>query len=203
MSSNRRLILGLLLLIGIFLVAAGVIRLAGPASREGAPGPAPSAQPLPQASDFEVTLYQGDAAVGGRVTRLSQVWARGKPVVVNFFAGLCPPCRAEMPDLQRLYAEGGADRFVLIGIDIGPYTGLGTREEGQALLRALGITYPAGTVFDESITDVYQILGMPTTVFITTDGRILRKHVGLLTFAQMQTFTEELLRVSPPTSPSP
>jgi len=195
MAAQRRIILGLLLLIGVFLIAAGVIRLAGPPRPKGPPAPAPSGQMLP-APDIEITLYQGEEAVGGKVVLLSQVWARGRPVVVNFFAGLCPPCRAEMPDLQRLYRQSGSTRFVLIGVDIGPYTGLGTREEGQALLRTLGITYPAGTVFDENILDVYQILGMPTTVFITTDGRILRKHVGLLTFEQMETFTDELVKAS-------
>jgi thiol-disulfide isomerase/thioredoxin len=199
MSAQRRLILWLLLLAGSFLVAVGVIRLIGPPRTEGPPPSAPAGQPLPRAPDIEIRMYQGAEAVGGNVVRLSQVWARGKPVVVNFFAGLCPPCRAEMPDLQRL-ADQAEDRFVLISIDVGPYTGLGTREEGQALLRTLGIRYPAGTVFDEDITDTYQILGMPTTVFITADGRILRKHAGLLTFEQMQTFAEELIRFSPPPS---
>jgi len=144
---------------------------------------------------MEIRMYQGAQVVGGNVVRLSQVWRRGKPVVVNFFAGLCPPCRAEMPDLQRLADQAG-DRVVLIGVDVGPYTGLGTREEGQALLRTLGIRYPAGTVFDEDIVDAYQILGMPTTVFITPGGRILRKHAGLLTFDQMRFFTDELLHAS-------
>jgi hypothetical protein len=101
-----------------------------------------------------------------------------------------------MPDFQRLSAQPGYDRFILISVDLGPYTGLGTREEGKALLRTLGITYPAGTVFDEDVVDGYQVVGMPTTVFITTQGRILRKHVGLLTYEQMSTFTAELLQVS-------
>lgn len=198
MSANRRLLLGVLLLVGVFLLAAGLIRLVGPIRPEQPPAPPPSGRALPPAPDIEITMYQGGELVGGRVVRLTRVWAEGKPVVVNFFAGLCPPCRAEMPDLQRLYLQSG-NRFVLIGVDIGPYTGLGTREEGHALLRTLGITYPAGTVFDEDITDLYQILGMPTTVFITTDGRILRKHTGLLTFQQMQVFTDELVAASPRT----
>ena len=196
MSANRRLVLGVLLLIGVFLLAAGIIRLVGPVRTEGPPATPPSGQNLSPAPDIEITMYQGEQTVGGKVVRLSQVWGRGRPVVVNFFAGLCPPCRAEMPDLQRLYAQNGSPRFVLLSVDVGPYTGLGTREEGRALLRTLGITYPAGTVFDEDILDIYQILGMPTTVFITTDGRILRKHVGLLTFEQMETFTDELVKAS-------
>lgn len=195
MSASRRLVLGVLLLIGVFLLAAGIIRLVGPPRQEGPAALPPSDQMLP-APDIEITMYQGGEFVGGRVVRLSRILAEGKPVVMNFFAGLCPPCRAEMPDLQRLYAQAQPPGFVLLGVDVGPYTGLGTREEGKSLLQTLGITYPAGTVFDQAIIDNYQILGMPTTVFILTDGRILRKHVGLLTFEQMQAFTDELVKAS-------
>jgi thiol-disulfide isomerase/thioredoxin len=201
MSAQRRLILYLLLLVGIFLVAVGVVRLAGPPRQAGAPPAPPVGQALARAPDVEIRMYQGEEVVGGNVVRLSQLWARGRPVVVNFYAGLCPPCRAEMPDFQRLYDQSGSERFLLISVDIGPYTGLGTRDEGRDLLRTLGIRYPAGTVFDEDIVDAYQILGMPTTVFITTDGRILRKYAGLLTFEQMRAFTDELVRFS--RSPSP
>jgi thiol-disulfide isomerase/thioredoxin len=201
MSAQRRLILWLLLLVGIFLVAVGIVRLAGPPRQAGAPPSPPVGQALAHAPDMEIRMYQGEEVVGGNVVRLSQLWARGRPVVLNFYAGLCPPCRAEMPDFQRLYDQSGSERFLLISVDIGPYTGLGTRDEGRDLLRTLGIRYPAGTVFDEDIVGAYQILGMPTTVFITTDGRILRKYAGLLTFEQMQAFTDELVRFS--RSPSP
>lgn len=142
-------------------------------------------------------MYQGASEVGGSTIALSSVWEQtGRPVVLNFWAGLCPPCRAEMPDFQRLYAEDGRDRFTLIGIDIGPFIGLGSRDDGRALLRELGVTFPAGTTFDARTVRNYEILGMPTTVFITSDGRIWRKHAGLLTRGQMVALTEELLRAS-------
>lgn len=156
--------------------------------------PAPTPVALKPAPDFEITMYQGQEVVGGSKVRLSRLWKTGKPVVLNFFAGLCPPCRAEMPDLQNHYDAGGKDRYLLVTVDIGPYVGLGTRDEGKALLKELKITFPAGTVFDEDILGAYQILGMPTTLFITTEGRILRKHVGLLTPSQIETFTRELIR---------
>ena len=157
---------------------------------------APSA-PLRPAPDIEITMYQGVNEVGGSTIALSSLWEKtGRPVVLNFWAGLCPPCRAEMPDFQRLYAEGRRGRFTLIGVDIGPFIGLGSRDDGRTLLRALGITFPAGTTFDIRTVRNYEILGMPTTVFITPDGRIWKKHTGLLTRAQMTAFVEELLRAS-------
>ncbi len=151
---------------------------------------------LRPAPDFEITMYQGQEIVGGNRVRLSQLWKRGKPIVLNFFAGQCPPCRAEMPDFQKLYEAVGKDKYLMLSVDIGPYIGLGSREDGRALLRELKITFPAGTMFEEDILVVYQILGMPTTVFVTSDGKMLRKHTGLLTRGQMLAFTEELLKAS-------
>lgn len=132
---------------------------------------------LKPAPDFEISLYRGDAVVGSGTIRLSQLW-QGRPVVLNFWAGLCPPCRAEMPDFQRLYNENPKGKFVLIGVDIGPFIGLGSREEGQALMRELNITFPTGTTFDARTVAAYGILGMPTTVFINSAGKITRSTPG-------------------------
>ncbi len=142
-------------------------------------------------------MYQGTADVGGATVALSRLWEKTRrPMVLNFWAGLCPPCRAEMPDFQRLYTERRGE-VTLIGVDIGPFIGLGSREDGKALLRELGVTYPAGTTFDARTVRNYEILGMPTTVFITPDGRIWKKHVGLLTRGQIVGLVDDLLRVSP------
>lgn len=156
----------------------------------------PAPERLKAAPDIEIVMYQGEAEVGGSKIHLSQLWKKGQPVVLNFWAGLCPPCRAEMPDFQLLYRKLAKGKFTLIGIDIGPFVGLGSREEGKALLRELKIVFPAGTTFGARTVENYQILGMPTTVFITPDGKIYRKHTGLLTREQMFKFTEELLRAS-------
>jgi thiol-disulfide isomerase/thioredoxin len=156
------------------------------------PIPAGSRQPAP---DFEIMMYQGQDEVGGQKLRLSQVLSKRKPVVLNFFAGLCPPCRVELPDLQKRYEAGGKDRYIMLAVDIGPYTGLGTRDDGKAVLQALGITFPAGTVFDEDILTAYKIFGMPSTFFITPDGMIIRKQIGLLTPDQIDAYIAELLRL--------
>lgn len=143
-------------------------------------------------------MYQGEAIVGGHTIALSSLWQQGKPVVLNFWAGLCPPCRAEMPDFERMYTERPRGSFFLIGVDIGSFIGLGSRGDAQALMRELRITFPLGTTFDVRTVRNYEILGMPTTVFISTDGRIVRKHAGLMTLGQMNAFTDELLRISRP-----
>lgn len=148
------------------------------------------------APEIEITMYQGQAEVGGEKIALSALWQKKhRPVVLNFWAGLCPPCRAEMPDFQRLFDQASR-QVTVIGVDIGPFIGLGSRDDAKALLRALRITYPAGSTFDIRTIRNYEVVGMPTTVFITSDGRILRKYTGLLTFELMKTFTDELLRGS-------
>lgn len=145
--------------------------------------------------DFEITAYQGADALGGEQLDLSDVLAQGKPVVLNFWAGLCPPCRLEMPDLQAVNDEFG-DRIVLFGLDVGPFTALGSREEGQALLEELGVTYPTGTTSEAQVVREYQITGMPSTFFIAPNGEVVRKWTGLLTEAKMAELVEELLEVS-------
>ena len=148
---------------------------------------------LALAPDFEVTLYQGEGKLGAQVLQLSDL--RGKPLVLNFWAGLCPPCQAEMPDLQAFYEEFG-DRVTLLGLDVGPFTGLGSNQNGRDLLKDLDITYPAGTTEYGDVVREYEVFGMPTTVFITEDGRIFSKWINLLNAEVLAEITEEMLAFS-------
>jgi len=147
---------------------------------------------LTAAPDFQVTVYQGEEILGGKEINFSELLAQGRPVVLNFWAGLCPPCRAEMADLQRFYDEF-QDQVYLIGIDIGPFTGLGSRDDGRALLEKLKVTYPAGTTEDTSVVGKYEVLGMPTTVFIDSQGRIYEKWTGILNRDILVRVTKEML----------
>ena len=152
----------------------------------------PTKGSLTAAPDFQVTVYQGDEILGGKEINFSDLLAQKKPVVLNFWAGLCPPCRAEMPDLQVFYDEF-KDQVYLIGIDIGPLTDLGSRDDGRALLEELKVTYPAGTTEDTSVVGKYEVLGMPTTVFIDSQGRIYEKWTGILNRDILVRVTKEML----------
>lgn len=161
-------------------------------SRGRAEADAAAGAGLPQVGDFEIVAYQSAAELGGERVQFSAVLAQGKPVVLNFWAGLCPPCRAEMPEFQEV-SDQFAGRIVLLGIDLGPFTGLGSVEQGRALLEDLGITYPAGTTEDASVVSRFQVLGMPTTMFVTPDGGVTHKWTGLLTRDKLVELTRELL----------
>ena len=86
------------------------------------------------APDFEFSLFQGVEEVGFREGNLSALHAQ--PMVLNFWAGLCPPCRAEMPQFRAFY-EDFQDEVMLLGVDIGIFTGLGSHDAVDSLLRYL------------------------------------------------------------------
>lgn len=149
------------------------------------------------APDFQISLYQGEQVLGAKEVKLSQMLAQDKPVVLNFFAGLCPPCRLEMPDFQVTYNKYH-DRVNFYGLDVGPFTGLGSREDGKALLKELGITYPAGTTFAAEVVRAYRITGMPTTYLITPRGEVFQKWTGILTKDKLAELLESLLALKQP-----
>jgi thiol-disulfide isomerase/thioredoxin len=177
------------------LIVAIVVSVVGGDSEitplEGLAAGLADAGPEGMAPDFSLTLYQGSDKLGAETLNLSQL--QGRPVVLNFWAGLCPPCRAEMPDLQRFYNES-KDEVLLLGIDVGQFTGLGNREDAQTLLQELDITYPAGFTGDASIMQKYEVLGMPTTVFIDSNGEIFRNWTGVLDRETLEQVTSEMLK---------
>ena len=161
-----------------------------PASTVGPGDPATSSSTTQNPNDFTFTLYQGQERLGAESLNYSDL--QGKPVVLNFWAGLCPPCRAEMPDLQEFY-DDYQDRVVLLGIDVGQFTSLGNRDDAQALLKALGVTYPAGFTEDAAIMRNFKVLGMPTTVFVDSEGEIFRSWTGALNLKTLSEITDEML----------
>ena len=158
------------------------------------PSPTEDAAPLMLSlpRDFPIETYPGEEYTAGTELSFSEFFADGKPVILNFWAGLCPPCRAEMPDFQEFH-EQNVDRVILVGVDIGQYLGLGNREDAAELLDELGITYPTGLTSESSVTRDYNVLGMPTTVFLNTDGTVFRTWNGILTKEQLNDRADELL----------
>ena len=117
---------------------------------------------------------------------------RGRPVVLNFWARFCTPCWSEMPELQDFYDEHG-EEILLLGVDIGQFTGLGSPKDASGLLTALGVSYPAGYTDDGSVVSGYRVRAMPTTVFITAEGRIYRTWTGSITREQVTSIALEML----------
>lgn len=149
-------------------------------------------QDLGKVPDFDIQPYGEFEVFSGDSSTFYEVIDRGTPVILNMWAGLCPPCRAEMPDLQAVY-EKYQGCIVLIGLDVGPFTGLGTRDDGRSLVDELKVTYPTGSTLDGQIVREYGILGMPSTYFIKPNGEIHRTWTGLLTEKNLTELTEDLI----------
>ena len=153
----------------------------------------PSAAERPAAApDFAMVAYQGQAVLGDGDVRLSELIGTGTPTVVNFWASACPPCREEMPGFQRVYDELGT-RFTLVGVDVGPFVGLGTRAGAEAFLADYGIDYPAAYAVDDASVRAYDIFSMPMTLFFDGTGRIVGRHTGYLSETRFRGAIEGLV----------
>ncbi len=142
------------------------------------------------APNFKFTLFQGEDQLGG--SEFDPASLRGRPLIINFWAGLCPPCRAELPDLQEFYNEFN-DRVTLVGIDLGQFTGLGSLQDAKKLLEELDITYPVASTSDGTVISQYKVFGMPTTIFIDSKGEIFKNWGGALNFDVLQDQTSKML----------
>jgi thiol-disulfide isomerase/thioredoxin len=181
------------------LAAVAVVVLAAcsstlPSNTDASP-PVAASTDSQAAPDFQITIYQGEEIVGGQEVSFSELLGQGKPVVLNLWAGLCPPCRLEMPDLQAVSDEY-ADEILMFGLDVGAFTNLGGSEDGLSLIQDMGITYPTGTTSEPEVVREIGLLGMPTTYFITPDGEIVRQWTGLLTEHKLTELVESLLEAS-------
>jgi peroxiredoxin len=116
---------------------------------------------------------------------------RGKLVVMNLWASWCPPCRAEMPDLERLAQRYGKRGVVVIGVNQGE-----SAQQARAFAGSLGITFPIWVDQDQRYGRVYAALGLPTSVIIGRNGVVLRGFDGAMTFEQMRAALQPLVRAS-------
>jgi thiol-disulfide isomerase/thioredoxin len=115
----------------------------------------------------------------GRPARLED-W-RGQPVVVNFWASWCPPCVAEMRDaFEPLHAEPG-DRVVFLGVDVQD-----TPAAARQVVERTGVTYELTADPDGTLFAAFGGFGMPTTVLVDADGRVVAQHTGALTRADLE-----------------
>lgn len=141
--------------------------------------------------DFPLEAYQGAEQFGGKQSTFLQVFAQGQPIVLNFWAGRCPPCRGEMPAFQKV-ADEYAGEVMFVGIDVGEFIGLGSRDDARMLLAELDIRYPVAVALDASPIRLFQVQGMPTTFFLNRDGTLLHRQTGPLSEDRLRSLVDTL-----------
>ncbi|MBI1878835.1 MAG: TlpA family protein disulfide reductase, partial [Chloroflexi bacterium] len=116
----------------------------------------------------------------GEIVRLSDF--KGKPVLLNFWATWCGPCRAEFPDFQKASVDN-ADTLVIIGIN---NTSTDQKDQVPAFVEEFGATFPI--VLDETgeTAKAYGILGLPTSIFIDRNGNISEIFTGPINKAYIE-----------------
>lgn len=179
-----------------WLVVA-MVAVLGAGCSASAPAVAPGAEPsdasplAPDVKDFSLVAYQGESVLGGREVSFSRLLRQAKPVVLNFWAGQCPPCRAEMPEFQRV-ADEFEGRVIFLGLDVGVFTGLGSREDAQRLLEELGVRYPAAYAVDASPIEIYRIGSMPSTIFLRANGEVQERRPGRMAEEELRSAVQKL-----------
>ena len=129
----------------------------------------PTAQAV-KAPDF--TVYDGQ----GQEVRLSDL--KGKPVVLNFWASWCGPCKREMPDFQEAFEEvGGQVQFMMVNLTDGSGE---TVESASAFIAGQGYTFPVFFDTDSDAARAYGIRSIPTTFFIDAQGNVVTYAIGMI-----------------------
>jgi thiol-disulfide isomerase/thioredoxin len=114
---------------------------------------------------------------------------KGRIVVMNLWASWCPPCRAEMPELQQFYAQNVARGVEVVGVNEGE-----SAQVAAAFARSLGISFPIWIDDEQRYGRVYAALGLPTTIVIDRDGTVLRGFDGPVTLPDLQAAVSSRLR---------
>lgn len=159
------------------------------ASGETAPAEtAADARPVIPAVDFELEDQYGN------IHRLEDY--RGKTIFLNFWATWCPPCKAEMPDIQKLYeksATEGEDAVIVLGVAAPNMGQEGSEEEIAAFMEEKGYTYPVLMDTEGELFNSYGIMSFPTTFMIDRDGNVFGYVSGMLSADMMDSIVRQTL----------
>ena len=114
---------------------------------------------------------------------------KGKAVVVNFWGSWCEPCKREMPAIQKAYERYKGDDFEIIGVNV---------QESDVAVRSFldryGLTLPVAMDKRAEVFRSWELLNLPTTFFIHSDGTVERAYEGEMSTRQLNQWIVELLQ---------
>lgn len=130
-----------------------------------------------KAPDFELKNLSGERV------KLSDYM--GKKVIVNFWATWCPPCKAEIPDLQRYYTEAG-DEVQILAVNIDP------QNDVKKFVADTKVTFPVLLDDKDSVNRLYKILSIPTTYFIDEEGIVRNKYLSVISIEKIREYVDHM-----------
>lgn len=167
---------------------AGALVLAHPDLRAdpGGTGPQPALTTYGQDPAPPIVLPNiAHPADSVSLSRLS-----GRPVVINFWASWCIPCRREMPVLESAYRRSGA-RVAFIGVNTND-----SRSAALALIRQTGVRYASAFDPRGTAATAYGLFGLPTTFFVDAKGQIVERSLGAVTADSLRAGIARLVGIS-------
>ena len=132
-----------------------------------------------EAGDVAYNFYLSD--LDGNIIDLESF--RGQPVIINFWATWCPPCRVEMPALQAAYEAHEADGLVILAVNSGE-----SYQQVDKFFAEFGLTFTPLLDSEGTITRLYNIFNFPSTYFVDEAGVITAVHRGALNLQQIETY---------------
>lgn len=121
-------------------------------------------------------------------SELSLADLKGVPVILNFWASWCGPCREEQPGLERIWQKYKDQGVQFLGINFRD-----TEANARAYMDEFKVTYPSIFNPPGQIASQYNVAAVPTTVFIDKEGKIVGKWPGAISESQLEANIEELL----------
>ncbi len=114
---------------------------------------------------------------------------RGQPVILNFWATWCAPCRQEMPALQAVYDAYQADELVILAVNAQE-----SHQDVTDFFNELDLTFTPLLDYEGEIINLYSIFNFPTTYFVDEAGRVTAVHRGQLSEEQIATYLDATLQ---------
>ncbi len=108
---------------------------------------------------------------------------RGKIVFLNFWATWCPPCRAEMPAMEKLFQRMQGKDFVMLAVDFQE-----ERDQVQGFMKQFRLHFPALLDTDGTVAAAYGIRGLPSTYILDRAGKIVAGVVGSRTWDSQESY---------------
>lgn len=132
-------------------------------------------------------------AASGETIQLSEL--RGRPVLINLWASWCGPCRAEMPAMQRVYADYQDQDFLILAVNA---TNQDNADRAVAFAKEYDLTFPILFDTDGSVSSQYRLRALPTSFFVDPSGIIQEVVVGgPMSEALLRIRIEQLLQEAP------